>query len=119
MPARDMMTLLEQQAADQLAKHAVDLLAGVVMMTPVDTGRARGNWTVESSGSSSTPGIDSSGGQTIAAGAGVIDRATAKGIPPTITLANNLPYIEPLENGSSRQAPQGMVAVTMARLGLR
>lgn len=118
MPARNMMALLEQQAADQLAKYAVDLLAGVVMMTPVDTGRARGNWTVESGGSSSTPGIDKNGGQTIAAGAGVIDRATAKGIPQTITLANNLPYIEVLENGSSRQAPHGMVVVTRTRLGL-
>ena len=33
-----------------------------------------------------------------------------------ITLYNNLPYIEALEDGHSTQAAQGMVAVTLANL---
>lgn len=37
---------------------------------------------------------------------------------PKIFISNNSPYAELLENGSSKQAPNGIVAVTMASLNL-
>lgn len=90
-------------------------LRGVVLMTPVDTGRARANWQV----TTDLPAVavldaeDKSGGRTIAGGNAVI--GTVK--PYSVTfIANNVPYIEELEGGSSRQAPAGMLNVTFARL---
>lgn len=37
---------------------------------------------------------------------------------PKIFITNNAPYAELLENGSSKQAPNGIIAVTMASLKL-
>lgn len=37
---------------------------------------------------------------------------------PKIFISNNAPYAELLENGSSKQAPNGIIAVTMASLNL-
>ena len=97
-------------------KIAMEALRRVVMKTPVDTGRARGNWQVDIN---NVPGgvletTDKSGGGTTASG--VAAMAT---LPPfgTVWIANNLPYIKALENGHSGQAPAGMVSVTLAELG--
>lgn len=122
---------------------AFDLLGGIVKRTPVDTGRARGNWQI----SIGTPAT------------GILDRKLTKrnqtnveeqakispsNLPPfsVIWLTNNLPYIEVLEfgkfvpknpgpskdprpkrkgkvwvkDGFSVQAPQGMVRVTLAEI---
>lgn len=89
----------------------------VVLRTPVDTGRARANWIV----SIDSPSIreldetDSSGSSTIAEGTATASRWRLGEGP--IYIANSLPYIEPLENGHSDQAPNGMTrfAVTAAR----
>lgn len=97
-------------------KVAFQLLDGIINMTPVQTGRARGNWQV----ALGTPNVsmdwekkDRSGGGTIAAGSVVISSLQDYG---TIYLTNNLPYILPLENGHSRQAPAGMVQVSLDRV---
>jgi len=79
-----------------------------VLATPVDTGRARGNWLVglnfpvEAEAESE----DRGGGSTIAAGNADIARARAV---DDIWLSNNLPYITKLNEGSSFQAPVGFV----------
>jgi hypothetical protein len=94
---------------------ALEGLKGVVRMTPVDTGRARANWQVTQDvpATSEVDGEDKGGGRTIAAGSGAI-----AGAPPySVTyIANNLPYIETLEDGGSTQAPNGMLNVTYQRL---
>lgn len=100
------------------------LYDNIVMRTPVDTGRARGNWNVST---------------------GTEDSSTSERTTPKFTnfkqipeaegdqsyfITNNLPYIKKLEyggypkhpkngsgktvNGYSRQAPNGMVGVTVA-----
>ena len=76
---------------------ALSLFSKVIARTPVDTGRARMNWMA---------GLNHPG-------AGRFTRvvATAK-LGDSIFLTNNLPYIEALEYGSSKQAPAGMVRVT-------
>jgi hypothetical protein len=102
-------------------KLAFNLLEGVVIMTPVDTGRAKGNWFV----TILAPRLDydwaksdPTGQETINAGTAELQRLQNYG---AIYLTNNLPYIVPLEKGHSRQAPAGMVRVSLDRVaaGLR
>ena len=105
-----------EQVSIASRKLALDALRGVVEETPVDTGRARGGW-------QANPGFpinseidreDKSGRQTVEEGGRAIGRAQ---YGEDIYLTNNVEYIKALENGSSRQAPNGMIAVTVARLG--
>ena len=44
------------------------------------------------------------------------DGWTISGTPTDITILNEVPYIEFLENGHSRQAPNGMVRITLEEL---
>lgn len=94
---------------------ALEGLRGVVLMSPVDTGRFRGNWqvTIDEPAQGTLERLDKDGAPTIAAGAEVIAQ-----IPPFSLswLVNNLPYAGRLETGYSKQAPGGMLAITVARL---
>ena len=97
---------------------ARDVLEGVVLRTPVRSGRARANWQV---GLARPPegvleAADPDGRTAIAGGAATIARARPF---ETIWITNNLPYIGALEHGSSKQAPRGMVAATLAALAAR
>lgn len=96
-------------------KIAMEALNRVVMKSPVDTGRFRANWTVAVGRQdlSTTEATDKSGAATIAAGSQII--LGQKG-PAVIWLSNNLPYAQALENGHSKQAPMGMVALTYNEL---
>lgn len=94
----------------------LETIKRLVEKTPVDTGRARANWQVDHT--KAEPGgiedTDPSGTGTIAQAAGIVAKLKAKdGI---VYITNGLPYIEALEKGHSDQAPQGMVAVTIAEL---
>jgi hypothetical protein len=83
-------------------------------MSPVDTGRFRGNWqvglTAPVTGTLAT--LDKSGAATIARGNQVLSQAKSGGV---IYINNNLPYAQRLEYGWSKQAPSGMVRITLAR----
>lgn len=78
-------------------------------------GRARGGWQVmiNRSVESDIERIDPSGSSTIASGLAVIKTA---GPFDTVLIFNNVPYIQPLEQGWSSQAPSGMISVTVAQL---
>ncbi|HEY7822451.1 MAG TPA: hypothetical protein VIG24_06450 [Acidimicrobiia bacterium] len=101
-----------EQATLIFQKIAIDLDTRVVLGTPVDTGRARGNWypSLNSPSNAVSDNQDKSGSAAIAAAT-----ATAMGakLGDTIWLTNNLPYILPLENGHSGQAPEGMVDINL------
>lgn len=105
----------EEMVKPVVQRFALQALNGVVMKSPVDTGRFRGNWNVSVGriDYSVSAEIDKSGGATIAKGSAVID--AAKG-DQAIFISNNLQYATALENGHSKQAPIGMVAVTFAEL---
>lgn len=96
-------------------KIAMEALNRVVMKSPVDTGRFRANWTVAVGRQdlSTTEETDKSGTVTIAKGSQII--LGQKG-PAVIWLSNNLLYAQALENGHSKQAPMGMVALTYNEL---
>ncbi len=97
---------------------AREVLEGVVARTPVRTGRARANWRVGLARPSegTLDATDREGRATVARGAAAI--ALARPFE-AIWIANNLPYIGVLEHGSSKQAPRGIVAATLASLAAR
>ena len=114
-------------------KVAIDLLARIIDRTPVGNpdlwkesslpapkgyvgGRARANWQISTTapGNAKIDAIDKDGGITEAAG--LTNMATAKA-GGTIWIFNNLRYIKRLEDGwSHKQAPLGMVAVSLAEI---
>lgn len=64
----------------------LDMFGRIVKRTPVDTGRLRNNWQI-------TPRVN---------------------LGQRLFITNNLPYAKPIEDGHSKQAPQGMVKVTVS-----
>lgn len=107
IPPSLFMGAVEQDLSKKIRTIAIQLLNEVTMRMPVDTGRARAN-TIVSIGSPVYQVLDSydkSGGNTIMNGT-----ARLSGLEPytVVYLQNNLPYIERLEDGYSKQAPVGM-----------
>ena len=90
-----------------------ELLSMIVYSTPVKDGHARGGWYVAVGASSSTAPAppDKDGGATVMRGLSAL-----KGASPfsTIFIKNDVDYITKLEEGSSLQAPQGMVKVSLS-----
>ena len=111
---------------------AIVLFKGIIKMSPVDTGRFRANWMVgmRVPSEETTESTDKTGGTTAMNMAQYIN---AQKDSYEFTMANNLPYAHMLEyggynpnlvgpqqatsktvNGYSRQAPNGMVRVSVA-----
>lgn len=107
----------EKRAKTVIRKITLEAFTGVVLRTPVDTGRARANWSPAVGGPS--PALDvnkadkSRTGPTIAA---MNKAALDWNCIGTIYLCNNVPYIGALEYGSSKQAPAGMVRLTLSEI---
>lgn len=80
----------------------IELFTGVITQTPVDTGRARGNWqcTVATPAGDTIDRTDPTGSDAIAE---VVDKVG--GVGSVTYLTNNLPYILRLEEGHSTQSP--------------
>lgn len=92
----------------------LELFSSVIKDTPVDTGRARGNWQT-SLGAPKEGEVSRNGdGPALAE----VASETAKfGMGKLIYLANNLPYIYRLEfDAWSKQAPSGMARKNVARI---
>lgn len=98
-----------------IRRLAFELSSSVVRMTPVKTGRARANWLpmIGALPVSTTEATDKSGGGAINRAKNVIANFT---VGTVYYCANNLPYIGVLEDGSSTQAPSGMVHLSMLQL---
>src|SRR5215207_2676113 len=96
-------------------KLGLDALSSIVGMAPVDTGRFRGNFQVGLNAPvrATLETEDKSGTQTIARGNQILGGAQAGGV---IYISNNLPYSWKLEMGHSKQAPNGFLRITVARL---
>lgn len=89
------------------------MFTSVIKKTPIKTGRARGNWSAsigEYSHSFNFEMSDKTGATTTSKAVSVANQSEAGNVT---YLVNNLPYIRPLEYGSSKQAPQGMVRLTV------
>jgi hypothetical protein len=98
-------------------KISMEAYKRIIYRTPVDTGRARANWgcTIgQPRAAIQIESTDKSGGATVAAMTGTVQQFPGDG---SLFLVNNLAYIGVLESGDgSKQAPEGMVRVTMAEM---
>lgn len=83
-------------------KVALGTQAELSRATPVDTGRARSNWF----GSVNTP---ARGTTQFTGGLRPMNVERFSVVSDVIFITNNLPYIKPLNDGSSAQAPSGFV----------
>ncbi len=114
------MTALPEHANTIKIRTALDLMNRIVLKTPVDTGRARGNWqlTQRSPAEDMVPETSANVSSSETPPSAILKEAeqTASGsqLGDDIWISNNLPYIEALEEGHSQQAPHGMVALSLA-----
>lgn len=90
---------------------AFDLFRRIVRRTPVDTGRARGSWTMAVNEADRTVLPPAPPGQIYPPPPiGALDVR----LNESIVISNNLPYITALEDGHSKQAPpHAMVALSV------
>lgn len=97
-----------------LRKVSLDAFSEVIDMSPVDSGRFRGNWQVAigSVPSGTIEAVDPQGAVVKAKVAGVTAGLKTGDV---IYMVNNLPYARRLEDGYSQQAPAGMVRLTVQR----
>jgi uncharacterized protein CbrC (UPF0167 family) len=93
-------------------KIALEALRMIVERTPVRTGRAKGNWqvTIGQPAIEALNAFDIEGMETVRQGL-----AALSDLPPyqVVYITNNVNYISFLEEGTSEQAPKGMVSVTV------
>lgn len=110
--------IVKDRTNDLVRALGFEALGRIMNKTPVDTGRARANWNV--SEGEEDPSTN--------------PEATRKDVVPkklegqgrirlldfwegdVLYVTNGLPYIQPLEDGHSGQAPKGMARVTVAEL---
>lgn len=95
-----------------LRKSAIDLFSRVIRRSPVDTGRFRNNWNVSIGAPATgvTLEVDPSGSAALVK---INETVADAKMGDTIFLVNALPYSIRLENGWSKQAPAGMVGVSV------
>lgn len=92
----------------------------LVDRTPVDTGRARGNWEItvtsgyKGESTNYDPNrFDKTGDATKARAWAVLEEAVGK----RAYIVNNTPYFQYLDKGWSQQAPHGIIQVTVSEFG--
>jgi len=97
-------------------KVVIDMTVAMVRMSPVDTGRFRGNWMmgVGSPDVSTIDAVDKDGSTTVARITAAAGSLQAGGV---VYITNSLPYARRLEYGWSKQAPSppGIVRLTVQR----
>ena len=86
-----------------------EVSTAIIKDTPADTGRARGNWqaSVGRGATGDVSVVDRRSGE--AKAIADVDQTVRVAVGDLYYLTNNLPYIERLEYGWSKQAPGGMV----------
>lgn len=132
------LVLMTLGAAVEIAPGRFRRISGVVLLTPVDTGRARSSWNVatgQPDTSYPAAGAASRRGDPASHASGAMRRL---GVYETVWITSSLPYIKVLEYGGypmnpvrgswdralrewrvksvggySRQAPRGMVRLTV------
>jgi len=108
-----------EQAEEAFQSLVLDVFSRIALRTPVKTGHARWNWQVGINRSTNTElkGTDKIGDKTISRNQDRINRLV---LGDTAHIYNNVSYITLLEGlegpPTSSQAPNGMVAVTLAEV---
>ena len=101
----------KERGRELVRRMAQNSFSEIILMSPVDTGRFRGNWLagIGTYPVGTTEEVDPSGQATIEKASAVV--ATFE-VGQNIHLVNNLPYAHRLEYGWSSKAPGGMVRLT-------
>jgi hypothetical protein len=99
---------------DVFREVVIEIGTSVIRLSPVDTGRFKGNWqlTIGAPSGYSLDAYDKAGHETIAE---LVAQANQLEAGQVAYIVNNLVYGVPLEYGHSAQAPAGMVQITLAR----
>lgn len=111
------MTAAEKKINSAIEKTlratAIDMFSKIVLRTPVDTGRLRGNWqaNINNPVLSEINTTDAAGGSTISAASSQISRYKIN--DKSIWFSNNLPYAQVIEDGGVNRRPYGMVKTTL------
>lgn len=103
------------EAIDASLREIIFEVAGsLIRMSPVDSGRFRGNWqfSLMTPDNSTSLNVDPTGAETLGR---IVAEAGAFTAGQVAYITNSLPYAIPLEYGHSTQAPGGMVRITLAR----
>ena len=103
------------ESSDRIVRAVtLSLFNGIIRDVPVDTGRARGSFetTVGQPATTTPDRLDPSGRAAMAE----IEANTPDGAGQLTYIASNLPYIVQLEEGTSKQAPDGFVKRNMDRI---
>ncbi len=117
----DAAKAVDMHISDFMRWLVLRILTGFIQRSPVDTGRFRASWRVGNGAPSDDvhapvakgTNISTDPSQAVAAAASTFDgRKTAN----SIFITNSLPYAIRLEEGWSGQAPNGMVAITVAEI---
>ena len=116
--------LIEDVGQQAIVKYAEALYESLVEKTPVETGKARGSWSIHLTGGSPDSGPMSSAthtGQPLTAGERAYFRKKIKafldGNRKDIIFTNVSGYGRALEYGHSKKAPDGMARRTIAQFG--
>lgn len=101
-----------KDADDFTKKVTGEMLQGVIVATPVDTGQARSNWRVNvgSIDGTTDESTDKSGQGAISKGIATIQ--SGGGLGKVVYISNSLKYIERLNSGWSMQAPKNFMQIT-------
>jgi hypothetical protein len=98
-------------------KFCFEMFSDIMVASPVDTGAFRGNWML----ATGSPNITTNSGVALKMDAAAVASVTSAlsgigkdAVGKTIYFTNSMPYAYRLEHGWSKQAPAGMVAVTVA-----
>lgn len=113
---RDLMRELEENAGKFVRALGLETMGRVMRKTPVDTGRARANWNAAVGSPKREVDEDLDASDVRSRQAAAEQEIADFGPGKSLYVTNGLPYIPPLEDGHSDQAPQGMIKVTVEEL---
>lgn len=88
----------------------IEVGSSIIRMTPVDTGRLKGEWQFTIQPASRETGLIGNASAAKLIGDSIEFKAGMVGY-----ITNLMPYAIPIEMGGSKQAPAGMVRVTLER----
>lgn len=97
---------VEGTLTDRVRAVALDASTGIILATPVKSGRARANWNISVNRIDLTTSADTILRDIVSR----VKEATANfKVTDVFNLTNNLPYIRRLNDGYSKQAPASFV----------
>jgi len=100
---------VNEETEEEYRAFAFDVFGEVLKRTPVDTGRARANWHIQIN----TPDYSTSDDTSFK-----FQSIDTRG-HPNVYISNGLSYIESLDEGRSKQAPNGITQPALAAVRSR